>query len=128
MKKRLFSLLLVLCMMMTLLPFGVLASRTANSDACFRHLRDYARSNGTLTLSGYTCEKAVENGTVALTYSSVSDELRLKYTAEQDGATYVVELTIPSSVQMPYDATQTMTKGLIVRNNAKIPDGFTTQT
>ena len=52
MKKRLFSLLLALCMVLSLLPFGVSAAEIVESGTCGENLTWTLDADGLLTISG----------------------------------------------------------------------------
>ena len=53
MKKRILSILLVLCM---LLPISAFALGQADGDACFNYLKNYLRTNGTYQSGVYSYE------------------------------------------------------------------------
>ena len=69
MKKRFFSLALALCMVLSLLPFGVSAAKIVDSGTCGENLTWTLDSDGLLTISG---TGSMENNHYSSYYNSAS--------------------------------------------------------
>ena len=133
MKKRILSLLLVVCLLLPASAFA--AAREDKGPDCFAFLKAYLIEHGTLKNGVYTyrgVEKSVDDDgqettiDIILSYDSRSNALTFADESKQTMATYHAELTIPASLSMPYDAAQTMKAGIItISNQAKIGADFT---
>ncbi len=131
MKKRILGLLLALCLLM---PAGVFAVRDSSFDG-FAYFRDYLILHGESLNGVYTVRGVEKMGgadgsdvpiSVILSYDTKTDRLILREEAKLDGNAQSVELVIPSSLNMPYSAAQTVSVGLAsIQNEAKIGSDFT---
>ena len=138
MKKRFLSLLLVFCM---LLPISAFAFRQEDGIACFNYLKNYLRSNGTYQNGVYTYHgverSASDSGlemlfNIILTYDPVSNVLVFADEAQQDleddEGFFRAAVTIPYTLNMPYDAVERITiLDETYLLTAKIDASFTTQ-
>ena len=129
MNKRILSVVLALCMVFALLPFGASAQAELNGPGCFAHLKDYAMTNGALTDGVYACTAEEDDSVLTLSYDPAADAICLRSDSTLEGGGYFVLMTIPASLEMPYAAEQTITSGeYTVRNEAAVPSDFTTST
>ena len=116
MKKRILSILLVLCM---LLPISAFALGQADGDACFNYLKNYLRTNGTYQSGVYSYEgverSASDEGLemvfhIILSYDPAANALIFADEASQDlqddEGFFRSQVTIPSTLSMPYAATE----------------------
>ena len=134
MKKRFWSMLLVFSMVFCLLlPFGAFAQEQDRGADCYAFLKNYLLKNGKSSGGVYTYSGVEENDDMAIditvTYDPKSDQLRFGLSQKQGLASYSAEIVVPSTLKMPYDASQTLTYIGVISNTNKgqIGADFTTE-
>ena len=134
MKKRFWSLLLVFSMVFCLLlPFGAFAQEQDRGADCYAFLKNYLLKNGKSSGGVYTYSGVEANDDMAIditvTYDPKSDQLRFGLSQKQGLASYSAEVAVPSTLKMPYDASQTLTYIGVISNTNKgqIGADFTTE-
>ena len=134
MKKRFLSLLLVFGMAFCLLlPFGAHAAAGDRGDDCYAFLKNYLQKNGKFGGGVYTYSGAETSDDVSfdvtVIYDPDTDQLRFGVSQKQGLASYSAEVIVPSALEMPYDASQTLTYIGVMSstNNGQISSDFTTQ-
>ena len=134
MKKRFWSLLLVFSMVFCLLlPFGAFAQEQDRGADCYAFLKNYLLKNGKSSGGVYTYSGVEANDDMAIditvTYDPKSDQLRFGLSQKQGLASYSAEIVVPSTLKMPYDASQTLTYIGVISNTNKgqIGADFTTE-
>ena len=137
MKKRFWSLLLVFSLAFCLLlPISALALEAGRGEDSYAFLKNYLLKNGKIgggvyTYSGVETSEDISFDITAI-YDPNSDQLRFGVSQKQEidelggEVTYRAELVVPSALEMPYDASQTVTSKLLnLQNQAKIGADFT---
>ena len=116
MKKRILSLLLVLCMLLPVSAFAL--GQDAGTD-CFNYLKNYLQTNGTYQNGVYSYH-GVERSTtdtgmemvfnLILSYNPSTNALifadEARQELEDDWGFFRSEVTVPSTLRMPYSATE----------------------
>ena len=116
MKKRILSLLLVLCM---LLPVSAIALGQDAGTDCFNYLKNYLQTNGTYQNGVYSyhgVERSTTDAGMEMVFNLIlsynpstnalifADEARQEL--EDDWGFFRSEVTVPSTLRMPYAATE----------------------
>ena len=105
MKKRLFSLVLALCMVLSLLPFGVSAAQIVKSGACGENLTWTLDSDGTLRISGngemynWTYDAPWSDAQSSIKTVIIENGVTSIGSSAFDNCTGMTSVTIPSSVK-----------------------------
>ena len=116
MKKRILSLLLVLCMLLPVSTFAL--GQDAGTD-CFNYLKNYLQTNGTYQNGVYSyhgVERSTTDAGMEMVFNLIlsynpstnalifADEARQEL--EDDWGFFRSEVTVPSTLRMPYAATE----------------------
>ncbi len=138
MKKRILSLLLVLCMLLPVSAFAL--GQDAGTD-CFNYLKNYLQTNGTYQNGVYSyhgVERSTTDAGMEMVFNLIlsynpstnalifADEARQEL--EDDWGFFRSEVTVPSTLRMPYAATEQISVlGETYYCTASITPDFTTQ-
>ena len=136
MKKRLFGVLLSLCMILSLVPFCAFASLYSNGELAYMDLAVKSTSEDVTDANGlyqkYIYENYDDSGTVCLLrYNMEEDYLLVTLVSANGTSSNYISLMIPSDLQMPYYAYSefTMTEsGATVTAGAAVDSSFSNDT